>query len=177
MLRKIGGGLMVAVALFFLVVIVKGIVTLPGTQRQLSEAVFITDGVVRPENEGRLVIVCSTLSAAENARDELLSLEMPSPIAVRYVESFSVGDDGENWVGSWDPIDWQSGEWLKRAHLFGRAAMGEFSVSEELLVSFPAGRELSLSQLDPDEVDALTQVVDALVYDGVLYFTEAPAST
>ena len=54
--------------------------------------------------------------------------------------------------------------------------MGEFIVSERLLRSFPAGRELTLSLLDPDEVAALEDYVRVTVSGGVLYFTEAPDS-
>jgi|GEM_PF-2137619 len=174
MLRRLGGCAMIVIALFFLVVIAKGIFTLPRTQEQLKEAAFIEDGVVRPENEGRLVIVLSTLEAAENARDDELGLTLPSPIAIRYVEKFVVRDDGEDWVKAWDPIDEFSTDWLKRRPLFGRASLGDFEVAEELLRSFPCGRELSPSLLDPEELATLEDYVDALTVNGVFYLSEAP---
>ena len=173
-MRKITGLIMVVIALFFLFLIGKGLFSLPKTNGQLAEAVFIEDGIVRPENEGKLVIVMSSLDVASNAYDDELGLSLPSPVAIRFVEEFAVTGEKDDWQKTWNPVSESSKDWLKRKSILGEAAMGEFSVSERLLRCFPAGRELSLSQLDPDEVAALEEYVRATVSDGVLYFTEAP---
>ncbi len=174
-MRKLVGIIMIAIALFFLALIGKSAFTLPATQKQLKEAVFVEGGSLLPENEGKLVVVFGSLEASSNARDDDLGLTLPSPVAVRYVEQFTIREDGSGWKASWDPITENSTEWLKQARLYGDLRFGDYELSEELLRGFPAGRELARSLLDADEVSALEEYVDVIESGGVLYFSEAPA--
>ena len=175
-MRKIGGIAMILIAVCFLALIVKAIVQLPESEQQLRDAVFVEDGVIHPENEGKRVIVFGEPVGEENARDDELSLTLPGAVAVRYVEAFAVHGVGEDREKDWTPLTETSTDWLKQRRLYGRVRLGEFEVDNELLLSFPAGRELTLQQLDADEVKALEAHVETVEAMGVLYFSEAPLS-
>ena len=176
-MRKLWGGVMIAVAVFFLALIVKGAVAMPGTQGQLNGAAFVEDGRILPENEGRLVIVCGVPETRQNARDDELGITLPSACAARYVEVLTAHAGGSKGSMKWEPVTGISSDWLRQRQLFGSVYFGEFEIDEGLLTGVSAGKEVALSAFDTGEVRALeAHNITTVEKGGVVYFSEAPES-
>ena len=73
----------------------------------ISKAVYVTDGKVLPENEGKTVIVAGEYEITKPLVDELTGVELPGVMAKRTVERYekvSKTEDGETYY----VLDWKN---------------------------------------------------------------------
>lgn len=90
------------------------------TMEQIEKAVFLQNGKVDKENEGKPVIVRGKLHTAKEAHDTQLDLTFNSPYVERKLEV--MGEDGK----------WTEDEEGAAAY-FGKATLGEFKLSRDFL--------------------------------------------
>lgn len=90
------------------------------TMDQIEKAVFLQNGKVDKDNEGKPVIVRGKLHTARSAHDTQLDLTFESAYVERRMET--LGDDGK-WTEEEDGS----------AAYFGKATLGEFKLSKDFL--------------------------------------------
>ncbi len=90
------------------------------TMEQIEKAVFLQNGKVDKDNEGKPVIVRGKLHTARSAHDTQLDLTFESAYVERRMET--LGDDGK----------WTEDEDGSAAY-FGKATLGEFKLSKDFL--------------------------------------------
>lgn len=90
------------------------------TMEQIEKAVFLQNGKVDKDNEGKPVIVRGKLHTARSAHDTQLDLTFESAYVERRMET--LGDDGK-WTEEEDGS----------AAYFGKATLGEFKLSKDFL--------------------------------------------
>jgi hypothetical protein len=76
MAKKIGGIILIVCALFTAFLGIKAAGNAPGNQEIIKDAVYVADGKVLPENEGKVVIVNGTLDAPLPFIDEQTGIEL-----------------------------------------------------------------------------------------------------
>lgn len=90
------------------------------TMEQIEKAVFLQNGKVDEDNEGKPVIVRGKLHTAKEAHDTEMDLTFDSPYVERKLEV--IGEDGK-WTEDEDGA----------AAFFGKATLGEFKLSKDFL--------------------------------------------
>ena len=112
----------------------------PKTAEVISSAVYVSDGKVLPENEGKVVIVPGTLDA-DPFVDKETGMMISSAVAFRHVEKLYIEEDTEEETQYWS--------WKTDIGAFGgdkkivapNVTLGEFAVAEELLQTLSANQK------------------------------------
>lgn len=112
----------------------------PETAKVISNAVYVSDGKVLPENEGKVVIVPGVLDAAPYV-DRETGIALSSAVAFRRVEKLYIEEDTEDETEYW--------AWKTDMSAFGgekkivapNVTLGEFAVAEELLQTLSANQK------------------------------------
>jgi len=112
----------------------------PETADVIRNAVYVSDGRVLPENEGKVVIVPGTLDAAPFV-DRETGIAINSAVAWRHVEKLYIEEDTEEETAYWS--------WKTDMSAFGgdkklaapNVTLGEFAVAEELLQTLSANQK------------------------------------
>lgn len=112
----------------------------PETAEVISNAVYVSDGRVLPENEGKVVIVPGILDAAPFV-DRETGIAINSAVAWRHVEKLYIEEDTEEETAYWS--------WKTDMSAFGgdkklaapNVTLGEFAVAEELLQTLSANQK------------------------------------
>lgn len=112
----------------------------PETAEVISNAVYVSDGKVLPENEGKVVIVPGMLDAAPFV-DKETGIALSSAVAFRHVEKLYIEEDTEEETEYWS--------WKTDMGAFGgdkkivapNVTLGEFAVAEELLQTLSANQK------------------------------------
>ena len=112
----------------------------PETAEVIGNAVYVSDGKVLPENEGKVVIVPGMLNAAPFV-DRETGIAINSAVAWRHVEKLYIEEDTEDETEYW--------AWKTDMSAFGgdkkivapNVALGEFAVAEELLQTLSANQK------------------------------------
>lgn len=118
------------------------------TMEQIEKAVFLQNGKVDKENEGKPVIVRGKLHTAKDAHDTQLDLTFNSPYVERKMEV--IGEDGK----------WTEDEEGAAAY-FGKATLGEFKLSQDFLKDIKLTK--GYTEFSESELGDLT-VKDKYVY-------------
>ena len=111
----------------------------PKTAEAISNAVYVSDGKVRPENEGKVVIVPGTLDADLPYVDQETGIKINSIVAYREVEKLYVREETENdkkyeyW--SWEQTVNQNDYGGTKKIFASNITLGEFGVSEDLIAN------------------------------------------
>jgi len=111
----------------------------PETAEVISNAVYVSDGKVLPENEGKVVIVPGMLDAAPFV-DRETGIALSSAVAWRHVEKLYIEEDTEDETEYW--------AWKPDMSAFGgnkkivapNVTLGEFTVAEELVQTLSANK-------------------------------------
>ena len=82
---KAKGIIMIAAGAIVLAVGIQTFVSAPERTGQIESAVYIENGQVLPENDGKLVIVSGKLEAELPLEDSVTGVKLPSPVASRNV--------------------------------------------------------------------------------------------
>lgn len=112
----------------------------PETAGVISNAVYVSDGKVLPQNEGKVVIVPGTLDAAPFV-DRETGIALSSAVAFRHVEKLYIEEDTEEKTEYW--------AWKTDMSAFGgekkivapNVTLGEFAVAEQLLQTLSANQK------------------------------------
>ncbi len=120
-------------AMLFLTVLV-AIITLPGRLDTIESAIVLDTQTVKPENDGKLVLVCGTYTLHAPAHDDMFDVTFESPLAVRYLEAFNKASRRTS------RYDWEStGE---PSYITGEASLGEYTLASDLLAMTPTALEV-----------------------------------
>lgn len=111
----------------------------PGIQKTLGEAVYIDDGKIKSENEGKLVILAGKVEPELPFKDTALDVTIPYFAAYRKAEIFShiVDTDFEyTWYElAWDPLKENKGvntEELSSSKLIAPMKIGEYNIDPRI---------------------------------------------
>jgi len=143
--KKIGGIILIVCALFTAFLGIKAAGNAPGNQEIIKDAVYVADGKVLPENEGKVVIVNGALDAPLPFIDEQTGIELNSIVAYRRVEKARVelGSDDEEDTWSWDSTISENDLGGSKKLVAPGVTLGEFEVAEMLLQPVPTFAELT----------------------------------
>ena len=139
MAKKIGGIILIVCALFTAFLGIKAAGNAPGNQAIIKDAVYVADGKVLPENEGKVVIVNGTLDAPLPFVDEETGIELNSIVAYRRVEKARVklgsGDEKDTWT--WDSTISENDLGGSKKLVAPGVTLGEFGWQKFLCIRFP----------------------------------------
>ena len=183
MAKKIGGILLIACALFTAFLGIKAAGNAPGNQEIIKDAVYVADGKVLPENEGKVVIVNGTLDAPLPFVDDETGIELDSIVAYRRVEKARVVLGGEHEVDtwSWDATLNENDFGGSKKLVAPGVTLGEFEVAEILMQPVPTFGELDEFYIgedydvewyifEDDGMDYLYQLEYMPLEDGTVYY-------
>ena len=130
--KKIIGIVLVAIGLFCVFGAFSVNSGAPETAETIRNAVYISDGKVLPENDGKVVIVPGTLDT-DPFVDSETGIALNSAVTFRHVEKLYIEEDTEKKTEYWS--------WKTDIGAFGgdkkivasNVTLGEFAVAEELL--------------------------------------------
>jgi hypothetical protein len=145
MKKRIIGIILVVCALLTAFLGIKAAGNASGNQRIINDAVYVADGKVLPENEGKVVVVNGTLEAPLPFVDEETGIELNSIVAYRHVEKARVvlGNDGKADTWSWDSTISENDLGGSKKIVAPGVTLGEFEVAEMLLQPVPTFAELT----------------------------------
>ena len=137
--KKIIGIVLIAIGLFCVFGAFSVNSGAPETAEVISSAVYVSDGKVLPENEGKVVIVPGALDAAPFV-DKETGIALSSAVTFRHVEKLYIEEDTEDETEYW--------AWKTDMSAFGgdkkivapNVTLGEFAVAEELLQTLSANK-------------------------------------
>ncbi|MEA4912241.1 MAG: hypothetical protein VB092_06510 [Oscillospiraceae bacterium] len=124
---KIRNILLLALGAFLLFLGARALVQTADAADRLADAVYVQDGIVRPENEGRLVVVSGTVTMVAPAYDGVYGLTLDTPAAQRYDERYVWNENAQQW------------EWMTESSqtIVGRAAIGQYGIASSITAQFP----------------------------------------
>ena len=183
MAKKIGGIILIVCALFAAFLGIKAAGNAPGNQEIIKGAVYVADGKVLPENEGKVVIVNGTLDAPLPFVDDETGIELDSIVAYRRVEKARVelGTEDEVDTWSWDSTLNENDFGGSKKLVAPGVTLGEFEVAEILMQPVPTFGELDEFYIgedydvewyifEDDGMDYLYQLEYMPLEDGTVYY-------
>ena len=183
MAKKIVGIILIVCALFAAFLGIKAAGNASGNQEIIKGAVYVADGKVLPENEGKVVIVNGTLDAPLPFIDEQTGIELNSIVAYRRVEKARVklGSDGKKDTWSWDSTISENDLGGSKKLVAPGVTLGEFEVAEILMQPVPTFGELDEFYIgedydvewyifEDDGMDYLYQLEYMPLEDGTVYY-------
>ena len=183
MAKRIIGIILVIAALGTVFLGIKAAGNAPGNQEIIKDAVYVADGKVLPENEGKVVIVNGTLDAPLPFVDDETGIELDSIVAYRRVEKAWVvlGSDDEKDTWSWDSTLNENDFGGSKKLVAPGVTLGEFEVAEILMQPVPTFGELDEFYIgedydaewyifEDDGMDYLYQLEYMPLEDGTVYY-------
>jgi hypothetical protein len=148
--KKIVGIILMVCALLTAFLGIKAAGNASGNQDIIQDAVYVADGKVLPENEGKVVIVNGTLEAPLPFVDEETGIELNSIVAYRRVEKARVvlGSEGKEDTWSWDSTISEKDLGGSKKLVAPGVTLGEFEVAEALMQPVPTFGELGEFYID-----------------------------
>ena len=176
---KAKGIIMIAAGAIVLAVGIQTFVSAPERTGQIESAVYIENGQVLPENDGKLVIVSGKLEAELPLEDSVTGVKIPSPTATRNVQIYEAKTIDNETTWDWEPVANDYSEEgnggintpsLVSSTLVAPTKIGDFNISEKLLVSL-----LRTKNFKDYDYDVLTENGWNLFegQDGVSYLSES----
>ena len=176
---KAKGIIMIAAGAIVLAVGIQTFVSAPERTGQIESAVYIENGQVLPENDGKLVIVSGKLEAELPLEDSVTGVKLMSPTATRNVQVYEAKTIDNETTWDWEPVANDYSEEgnggintpsLVSSTLVARTKIGDFNSSEKLLVSL-----LRTENFKDYDYDALSENGWNLFegQDGVSYLSES----
>ena len=148
MKKRIIGIVLVVAALVSALLGVKAAGKAPGNKKIIEGAVYVADGQVLAENEGKVVIVPGTLDADLPFVDKETGITLRSVVNYRRVEKLTISQEEEGdeedsrtyeyW--DWNPALAESDFGGSKKIFAPNASLGEFLVDEELLQALGANQ-------------------------------------
>lgn len=151
--QRIIGIVLLAASLFTAFLGYRARLNAPENGEILRNAVYVADGSVSPEHEGKVVIAVGTLEAELPFRDKETGISLDSIVTYRRVEKARIAQDPEDGYEKWewDPVTDPDRCGGSRKVIAPDLRLGEFSLAEELLSSVAASenrREYDGRELD-----------------------------
>ena len=168
-MNKILGVLFAVLFVFNVFLCGRSLVNSGGAQDALADAVFIEDGVVDEANEGKLFVVTGPIRTSAEAYDDITELTLESALAAKHTETLryeyidketnkkvyeSDLDHGLSTLEfdkryrteeQWDPEP--------NDYLYGAAWIGDFYITEEILMPLLNSERLGVETFWQDELD------------------------
>lgn len=176
---KAKGIIMIAAGAIVLAVGIQTFVSAPERTGQIESAVYLENGKVLPENNGKIVIVSGKLEAELPLEDSVTGVKLPSPVATRNVQTYESKTIDNETTWDWEPVANDYSEEgnggintpsLVSSTLVAPTKIGDFNISEKLLVSL-----LRTENFKVYDYDVLTENGWNLFegQDGVSYLSES----
>lgn len=103
-----------------------------GEGPEWSDATYVKDAKVDPENEGKLVAISGYPVVLENAKDDLIGVSFDSPLVRRYVDKLTWDRINEEWKEKAVKAG-TSDDGYENGILTGLISIGEFEIDPELM--------------------------------------------
>lgn len=102
----------------------------------LNDAIYVGDGKVHPENEGKLIAVPGKLENTASAKDELFGIEFDAARVDRHVEKLEYRASSKEWV--WTEVYEGQGVNGYESHIStGQFKVGDFKIASDLNIQIP----------------------------------------
>lgn len=143
----------------------KSLVNSGGAQDALADAVFIEGGVVDEANEGKLVVVTGPIRTSAEVYDDITELTLESALAAKKTETlrYEYYDKETNKKVYETDIDQNAFNKSYRVeehwdtegdeYIYGAAWMGDFYITEEILMPLLNSEKLGVETFWQDELD------------------------
>ena len=145
----------------------RSIATSGNGQEVLADAVFIENGEVDEANEGKLVVVTGPIQTTDEAYDDVTELTLESALAAKHTETLSYDYiDKETNKKAYDvdhglsTMDFNNKyrveeNWTPEPdeYIYGAAWIGDFYITQEVLIPLIGTKELSVETFWQDELD------------------------
>ncbi len=145
----------------------RSIATSGNGQEVLADAVFIEKGEVDEANEGKLVVVTGPIQTTDEAYDDVTELTLESALAAKHTETLSYDYiDKETNKKAYDvdhglsTMDFNNKyrveeNWTPEPdeYIYGAAWIGDFYITQEVLIPLIGTKELSVETFWQDELD------------------------
>ena len=141
------------IIIFIVIAIILAIVGFSSTNTSkqtdvISKAVYVEDGKVLPENEGKIVIVPGKLEAVTPLVDKITGVELPGVIAKRTVERYEKVQNSDEDNGTYYTLEWKNTILGKdnefsdvvSSSLIAEAKIGEFTIDNNALHHVAVGK-------------------------------------
>ena len=149
---KFKGILMIAIPAIFVVISIMALVSIPSSNKALSDVTWVADGKIHAENEGKLVAVEINPSDYGNAVDPDLGLTFDVPMMRRDAQVLTRTLEKMQWT---DPTIVKDAK-LKDAVFVGQPKDGFVKIADELAIQLPGGRDFTLDNM---------KITDQALYD------------
>ncbi len=167
-MKKIKGIIILVVCAFFLFLSIKAVLGMDDAGEYIRNAVWVEDGKVHAENEGRLVAVVIRPSEWENACDTEMNISFHAPVVRRTVEQLK--ENNRSW--SWKPVYGLKDVSVDNAIFTGApAAEDDYIIDSDILAGLNAGIQCSENDMTLRE----NNVSDIRNYGGYTWITSTPA--
>lgn len=168
-MKRIKGIIILLVCAFFMFIGVKAVLGTDDTAEYIRSAVWVEDGKVHAENEGRLVAVVVRPSEWENAGDTDMNISFHSTIVRRTVQQLS-GSSG-SWT--WKPVYGLKDVRIDDAIFTGApSSEDDFIIDSSILAGINIGIECAKNDLIFRENSTSGNVWD---YGGYTWITSVPS--
>lgn len=156
---KVKGAVMLAVGAFVAIGCIITSVSSPKTAEKVKSAVYVEDGRVLAENEGKLVVISGKLVSELPLIDSVTDVELPCITAKRLVQVYTEKETSEEISREWEPVNEDytkegnygiNTEKLVSSVLIAPTSLGEFNISDELLM--PISRSEDITSYDEDNL-------------------------
>lgn len=166
---KIKASILLCVLGFFVLVSFKAMFGAGDVNDALKDVVWVEDGKVHSENEGKLIAACFKMDELSDARDSETGAEFASPVVRRTVQElhFSITE----W--NWSSVGSTSGAPLCDAVFIGDAENSELlGLDQRFLICIPTAKECGIADyVRAPEYEGFSQVD----YGGYTWLTNASA--
>lgn len=135
-----------------------------------SDAVFVEDAKVLPENEGKLVAVSGKPVMLEPATDEQVGVSFASPRVYRSAYALKYSP----LLKSWDTGYTFDGDELASGVLTGRVAIGEYELDKELLKKLDSvgGKEINEKDFSKEDLAYMRKTGSLITWGGKFCYAE-----
>ena len=178
MSEKMKGILIIACGLVLVLFSVYAQMSADQGQEVMKDAVYVEDGMVHPENEGKGVIMVFDMNKlSKECTDTDLGYTFNAPMVQRRVDVFekaSAEKDGEISC-RWSRVYNGSEEALTQAVFLGKADPDVLIPDDQLLRAIPEGEDITKTLMREDSYGKLTAEYGEYLADGHHYFSKATA--
>ena len=168
MKKRIIGIILVIAALGTVLLGIKAGGAAPANKKIIENAVYVSDGKVLPENEGKVVIVTAALEAPLPFVDEKTGIPLNTVVANRQVEKLAIQQgtkEEPNDTWRWDYTSLEEDYGGSKKLIAPGLTFGEFKVSDMLMATVNP-RDL-LKDYSYVDLDALS--LDDTLENGIVY--------
>ncbi len=136
-----------------------------------TDAIYVKDAKVLPENEGKLVAVSGHPEMLEAVVDENVGVSFPSPKVYRSVEVLTYNSAFKDWRVK-AVKEGKSEDGLETGTLTGRVAIGEFELDQEVIKRIAGGKDVDKEDFSSEDIAHMEETGSFIKSGGRFCYTD-----